>query len=56
MKNPTEIRSVATKDVAARIGETAGGLLNATFGNVVEMLLCIVIWPKKGWLERRRDH
>eukprot|EP00439_Symbiodinium_sp_Y106_P082030 s162_g21.t1 len=31
----------ATEDVAARIGETAGGLLNATFGNVVEMLLCI---------------
>ncbi|CAK8988028.1 Vacuolar calcium ion transporter (High copy number undoes manganese protein 1) (Manganese resistance 1 protein) (Vacuolar Ca(2+)/H(+) exchanger) [Durusdinium trenchii] len=31
----------STEDVAARIGETAGGLLNATFGNVVEMLLCI---------------
>ncbi|CAE7844503.1 VCX1 [Symbiodinium microadriaticum] len=35
----------ATEDVAARIGETAGGLLNATFGNVVEMLLCIVQPP-----------
>jgi len=31
----------STEDVAARIGETAGGLLNATFGNVVEMLLCV---------------
>jgi len=31
----------ATEDVAARVGETAGGLLNATFGNVVEMLLCV---------------
>lgn len=31
----------ATEDVAAKIGETAGGLLNATFGNVVEMLLCV---------------
>lgn len=31
----------ATEDVAAVVGETAGGLLNATFGNVVEMLLCI---------------
>jgi len=31
----------ATEDVAAKVGETAGGLLNATFGNVVEMLLCI---------------
>mmetsp|Transcript_11628 Transcript_11628/g.32786 ORF Transcript_11628/g.32786 Transcript_11628/m.32786 type:complete len:412 (+) Transcript_11628:94-1329(+) len=31
----------ATEDVSAKLGETAGGLLNATFGNVVEMLLCI---------------
>lgn len=31
----------ATEDVAASVGETAGGLLNATFGNVVEMLLCV---------------
>lgn len=31
----------ATEDVAAKLGEAAGGLLNATFGNVVEMLLCI---------------
>mmetsp|Transcript_4786 Transcript_4786/g.14025 ORF Transcript_4786/g.14025 Transcript_4786/m.14025 type:complete len:417 (+) Transcript_4786:129-1379(+) len=31
----------ATEDVAAKLGETAGGLLNATFGNVVEMLLCV---------------
>jgi len=31
----------ATEDVAAKTGETLGGLLNATFGNVVEMLLCV---------------
>lgn len=31
----------STEDVAAAVGQTAGGLLNATFGNVVEMLLCI---------------
>jgi len=31
----------ATEDVAAKVGETLGGLLNATFGNVVEMLICI---------------
>merc|ERR1712151_524849 len=31
----------ATEDVSASVGETAGGLLNATFGNVVEMLLCV---------------
>lgn len=31
----------ATEDVAAKLGESAGGLLNATFGNIVEMLLCV---------------
>lgn len=31
----------STEDIAAVTGEVIGGLLNATFGNVVEMLLCI---------------
>jgi len=31
----------ATEDVSASVGETMGGLLNATFGNLVEMLLCV---------------
>lgn len=31
----------STEDVAASVGQTLGGLLNATFGNVVEMLLCV---------------
>eukprot|EP00933_Yihiella_yeosuensis_P066065 TRINITY_DN7014_c0_g1_i1.p1 TRINITY_DN7014_c0_g1~~TRINITY_DN7014_c0_g1_i1.p1 ORF type:complete len:457 (-),score=48.93 TRINITY_DN7014_c0_g1_i1:663-2033(-) len=31
----------STEDLAAVTGEVVGGLLNATFGNVVEMLLCI---------------
>jgi len=31
----------ATEDLATRTGEALGALLNATFGNVVEMLLCI---------------
>lgn len=31
----------ATEDAAANVGEAAGGLLNATFGNIVEMLLCV---------------
>jgi Ca2+:H+ antiporter len=31
----------ATEDLAAVTGDVLGGLLNATFGNVVEMLLCI---------------
>jgi len=31
----------ATEDVSAKLGEAAGGLLNATFGNIVEMLICV---------------
>jgi len=31
----------STEDLSSYTGEAAGGLLNATFGNVVEMLLCI---------------
>lgn len=31
----------STEDVAASVGQTFGGLLNASFGNIVEMLLCI---------------
>jgi Ca2+:H+ antiporter len=31
----------ATEDLAAVTGDVLGGLLNATFGNVVEMLLCV---------------
>lgn len=30
-----------TEDLAVRFGDTVGGLLNATFGNVVEMILSI---------------
>merc|ERR1712217_1022646 len=31
----------STEDASAVMGQTLGGLMNATFGNVVEMLLCI---------------
>lgn len=31
----------STEDLSSTMGDTLGGLLNATFGNVVEMLLCI---------------
>lgn len=31
----------STEDVAAACGQTLGGLLNATFGNTVEMLICV---------------
>eukprot|EP00927_Polykrikos_kofoidii_P057317 TRINITY_DN51437_c0_g1_i1.p1 TRINITY_DN51437_c0_g1~~TRINITY_DN51437_c0_g1_i1.p1 ORF type:complete len:425 (-),score=72.44 TRINITY_DN51437_c0_g1_i1:169-1443(-) len=31
----------STEDVSASVGQTVGGLMNASFGNIVEMLLCI---------------
>mmetsp|Transcript_9251 Transcript_9251/g.21708 ORF Transcript_9251/g.21708 Transcript_9251/m.21708 type:complete len:420 (-) Transcript_9251:232-1491(-) len=31
----------STEDLSAAVGQTFGGLLNATFGNVVEMLICV---------------
>lgn len=31
----------ATEDIAKYTGEAVGGLVNATFGNIVEMLLCV---------------
>ncbi|DBA98929.1 TPA: hypothetical protein ACH3X1_014674 [Trebouxia sp. C0004] len=35
-----------TEDLAVRFGPTVGGLLNATFGNVVELILSIVALTK----------
>ncbi|KAN0069050.1 Sodium/calcium exchanger domain containing protein [Elaphomyces granulatus] len=34
--------SFATEEIALRTGETIGGLLNATFGNAVELIVAIV--------------
>eukprot|EP01066_Platyproteum_vivax_P000719 Platyproteum_vivax@DN10796_c0_g1_i1.p3 len=31
----------ATEDLAEHTGQLLGGLINATFGNIVEMLLCV---------------
>lgn len=36
--------SFATEELALRIGETLGGLLNATFGNAVELIVRIPGW------------
>lgn len=33
--------SFATEEFAAILGETLGGLINATFGNAVELIVCI---------------
>ncbi|KAK4156516.1 Sodium/calcium exchanger protein-domain-containing protein [Chaetomidium leptoderma] len=32
----------ATEEIALRVGETLGGLLNATFGNAVELIVAII--------------
>ena len=36
-----------TEDLALRSGEVIGGLVNATFGNVVELILSCVALSKK---------
>ncbi|KAK4185544.1 putative vacuolar calcium ion transporter [Podospora australis] len=36
------ILSFATEEIASRLGETLGGLVNATFGNAVELIVSIV--------------
>jgi Ca2+:H+ antiporter len=35
-----------TEDLAVRFGDIIGGLLNATFGNVVEMILSVAALQK----------
>jgi len=34
--------SFATEEVAIKVGETLGGLMNATFGNAVELIVSII--------------
>ncbi|OAA64198.1 calcium ion transporter [Niveomyces insectorum RCEF 264] len=36
------VLSFATEEIAVRLGESLGGLLNATFGNAVELIVSIV--------------
>ncbi|RUP49281.1 calcium/proton exchanger, partial [Jimgerdemannia flammicorona] len=36
----------ATEDLAIRVGETLGGLLNATFGNAVELIISVIALTK----------
>ncbi|KAL6719077.1 hypothetical protein ACLMJK_003312 [Lecanora helva] len=38
--------SYATEEIALRVGETLGGLLNATFGNAVELIVSILALAK----------
>lgn len=37
------VLSFATEEISAKLGETLGGLLNATFGNAVELIECITL-------------
>ncbi|KAI9830629.1 MAG: hypothetical protein M1819_005439 [Sarea resinae] len=39
--------SYATEEIALRTGETIGGLLNATFGNAVELIVSIIALVQK---------
>lgn len=41
------VLSFATEEIAMRLGETLGGLLNATFGNAVELIVsCCPSYPQ----------
>jgi len=35
------VLSFATEEIAVKLGQTMGGLLNATFGNAVELIVCV---------------
>jgi Ca2+:H+ antiporter len=37
------VLSFATEEISMNLGETMGGLLNATFGNAVELIVCVII-------------
>lgn len=34
--------SFATEELSVKLGQTLGGLLNATFGNAVELIVCSI--------------
>lgn len=36
------ILSFATEEISVKLGETLGGLLNATFGNAVELIVSVL--------------
>jgi Ca2+:H+ antiporter len=44
------VLSFATEEISAKLGETLGGLLNATFGNAVELIVSIQAL-RKGQIE-----
>jgi Ca2+:H+ antiporter len=45
MTNPlAAILTFATKKISSQVGGTLGGLLNATFGNAVKLIVSTVFW------------
>jgi Ca2+:H+ antiporter len=38
------VLSFATEEISMKLGETMGGLLNATFGNAVELIVGTRVW------------
>lgn len=39
--------SFATEELSAKLGQTIGGLMNATFGNAVELIVCLFEFVNK---------
>lgn len=48
------ILTFGTEQLAAIVGSVAGGLINATFGNAVEMIVCL--FYRDGINSRRRTN
>lgn len=46
------VLSFATEEIAHRLGETLGGLVNATFGNAVELIVCLFFSAHPGVLTK----
>jgi Ca2+:H+ antiporter len=54
------VLSFATEEISVKLGEALGGLLNATFGNAVELIVSplyktVVLLFDKIWLIRPND-
>ena len=47
--------SFATEELSAKLGQTLGGLLNATFGNAVELIVCTPYFQAHHQQMRRRS-
>jgi Ca2+:H+ antiporter len=39
--------SFATEEISVKLGQTLGGLMNATFGNAVELIVCLRLPPEQ---------